>query len=167
MLAKYTYSVTNTYVFQENHPMLKVNYTRLNMVGSEVYEAELIYKKLQAINADVRSPHCQVCSCALCTVGLISTRAIPVHATLVACYLYIGYYQLKTLLICYDISNTKVASLCVIKEIYSCHALILLIVSYALLGSIKDWVQLFCARCLNYSWGGHYRITNRKPVVSM
>ena len=32
---------------------------------------------------------------------------------------------------------------------------------------IKDWVQLFCARCLNYPWGGHYRTTNRKPVVSM
>ena len=32
---------------------------------------------------------------------------------------------------------------------------------------VKDWVQLFCARCLNYSWGGRYLTTNRKPVVSM
>ena len=32
---------------------------------------------------------------------------------------------------------------------------------------IKDWVQLFCARCLNYPWGGRYRTTNRKPIVSM
>ena len=32
---------------------------------------------------------------------------------------------------------------------------------------VKDWVQLFCVRCLNYSWGGRYRTTNRKPVVSM
>ena len=32
---------------------------------------------------------------------------------------------------------------------------------------VKDWVQLFCARCLNYPWGGGYRTINRKPVVSM
>ena len=32
---------------------------------------------------------------------------------------------------------------------------------------VKDWVQLFCARCLNYPWGGRYRTTNRKPVVFM
>ena len=35
------------------------------------------------------------------------------------------------------------------------------------LGRVKDWVQLFCARCLNYPWGGRYRTTNRKPVVFM
>ena len=35
------------------------------------------------------------------------------------------------------------------------------------LGRIKDWVQLFCARCLNYPWGGRYRTVNRKAVVSM
>ena len=28
---------------------------------------------------------------------------------------------------------------------------------------VKDWVQLFSARCLNYPWGGCYR----KAVVSM
>ena len=38
---------------------------------------------------------------------------------------------------------------------------------WIILRRIKDWVQLFCARCLNYPWGGRYRTTNRKPVVSM
>ena len=32
---------------------------------------------------------------------------------------------------------------------------------------VKDWVQLFCARCLNYPWGGRYHTINRKAVVSM
>ena len=36
-----------------------------------------------------------------------------------------------------------------------------------LLRRVKDWVQLFCARCLNYPWGRRYRTINRKPVVSM
>ena len=36
-----------------------------------------------------------------------------------------------------------------------------------LLGRVKDWVQLFCARCLNYPWGGRYHTINRKAVVSM
>ena len=39
--------------------------------------------------------------------------------------------------------------------------------SVSMLGRIKDWVQLFCARCLNYPWGGRYRTINRKAVVSM
>ena len=32
---------------------------------------------------------------------------------------------------------------------------------------VKDWVQLFCARCLNYLWGRRYHTINRKAVVSM
>ena len=35
------------------------------------------------------------------------------------------------------------------------------------LGRVKDWVQLFCTRCLNYPWDGRYRTTNRKSVVFM
>ena len=44
---------------------------------------------------------------------------------------------------------------------------ILAIPATSALRHIKDWVQLFCTRCLNYPWGGRYRTTNRKPVVSM
>ena len=36
-----------------------------------------------------------------------------------------------------------------------------------MLRRVKDWVQLFCACCLNYPWGGHYRTINRKAVVFM
>ena len=35
-----------------------------------------------------------------------------------------------------------------------------------ILRCIKDWVQLFCVRCLKYPWGGRYCTTNQKPVVS-
>ena len=37
----------------------------------------------------------------------------------------------------------------------------------SLLRRVKDWVQLFCAHCLNYPGGGRYRTINRKAVVSM
>ena len=32
---------------------------------------------------------------------------------------------------------------------------------------VKEWVQLFCVRCLNYPWGGCYHAINRKAVVFM
>ena len=32
---------------------------------------------------------------------------------------------------------------------------------------VKDWVQLFCARYLNYPWGGHYHTINRKRDLGM
>ena len=36
-----------------------------------------------------------------------------------------------------------------------------------ILRRVKDWVQQFRRRCLNYPWGGRYRTLNRKPVLSM
>ena len=34
-------------------------------------------------------------------------------------------------------------------------------------GTQARYVQLFCARCLNYPWGGRYHTINRKTVVFM